>query len=401
MAEMKSRERVIRAIEHQETDRTPIDIGGLSNITTMHKDAYRKMQKYLGHEGEPFEISSMLSQSAKPDEYVRKRFKADCYPIYSSGPEGYMKILQTDPVDGSTFYYDDFQVKWACPKNGFFYDPVGHPLAEMKTIDEMEAFDWPDPYDKTNINGQGIVGLGDKAKDLYENTDYALVVGGIFNGGTFVPIEQLLGYEKFFKMLMKKPDTVRYLLDKILTYEKAHWDMLLDEVGKYASVAVLSDDLGSQIAPIMRPSIYRDVIKPYHKEIVNFIKSKCDHIKIVYHCDGAISEFLPDMLDIGYDAWNPVQFSANGMDDTAAINREYGDKIAFWGGTCDAQGVLSRGTVEEVKEDVKRRIKDLAPGSGLVLASVHNIQREVPIENMVALYDSFYEYGTAFMQGKL
>ena len=89
------------------------------------------------------------------------------------------------------------------------------------------------------------------------------------------------------------------------------------------------------------------------------------------------------------------------MDDTAAINREYGDKIAFWGGTCDAQGVLSRGTVEEVKEDVKRRIKDLAPGSGLVLASVHNIQREVPIENMVALYDSFYEYGTAFMQGKL
>lgn len=395
MAEMKSRERIIRALNHEETDRIPIDIGGISNLTTMHKDAYTKMQSYLGHAGEEITISSMLSQSAQPDEYVRKRFKADCYPIYSSGPDHYKKILQKDPEDGATFFFDEFGVKWKCPENGFYYDPVGHPLKKM-TIDEMEAHNWPNPRDNSTI-----IGLGNKAKEIYENTDYAIVVGGIFNGGTYVPCQWWMGYEDFFKKSIKKPEVIRYLLDKVLEYEIAHWDMLLDEVGKYATVAVLSDDLGSQISPIMKPSVYRDLIKPAHKKIVDFIKSKCDGIKIVYHCDGAITEFLPDMIEIGYDAWNPVQVSAKGMDDTAHLKKTVGDKISFWGTACDSQGTLSRGTVEEVREEVKRRICDLAPGGGLVLSSIHNIQRDVPLENMVAFYDALYEFGTAYYQGKL
>lgn len=397
MVEMKSRERVERALNHEETDRIPIDIGGISNLTTMHKDAYVKLQKYLGHEGEPITLSSMLSQSVEPDEYVRKRFKADCFPIYTTGPKEYLKKLQTNPEDGSTFFYDEFNVKWKKPAKGLYYDPVENPL-KGATLEDMEKFNWPDPRNTVMIDG-----LGDRAKEVYENTDYAIVVGGPFNGGIYVPCQWLIGHEDYFKKLMKKKkrEEVDFLMDKIVEYHINQWDLLLDEVGKYASVAVLSDDLGSQISPLIRPSVYRDIIKPAHKKVVDFIKSKVDGIKVVYHCDGAITDFFDDLVDVGYDAWNPIQVSARGIEDTKALKQTIGDKMCFWGGTCDSQGTLSRGTPEQVREEVKARIKDLAPQGGLVLSSVHNIQRDVPIENLVALYDSFYEYGTAYYQGKL
>jgi uroporphyrinogen decarboxylase len=156
----------------------------------------------------------------------------------------------------------------------------------------------------------------------------------------------------------------------------------------------MSDDLGTQTYPIMNPRKYREMVKPYQKRIADFIKSKAD-VKIVYHCDGAIYTFLPDFIDIGFDALNPVQVTADGMDDTAKLKWEFGDKLAFWGAGCDSQGVLSQKSPQEVRDEVARRVGDLAAGGGLVLASIHNIQRDVPAENMVAFYDALYEFGSA------
>lgn len=395
MTEMTSRERVRRALNHQETDRIPIDIGGIHNLTTMHKNAYRKLQDTQGHGGEAIRISSMLSQSVQPDEWVRKRFKADCYPIYTTGPEKYIRLLQDDKERKLTWYKDEFGVTWRCGYDGLYYDPTEPPLKD-KSLEEIMEYAWPDPNDHSCMEG-----LGERAGEIYENTDYAIVLGGPFNGGIYVPCQWWMGYEDFFMDMYLDENKVTYLLDKATEYHIRQWDMILNEAGKYADVAVLSDDLGTQIAPIMDPEIYRRLIKPCFKKVIDFIKGKADDIKIVYHCDGAIRQFLPDFIDLGIDAWNPIQVSADGINDTAELKKQVGDKITFWGAACDSQGTLKNGTTEEIREEVKRRIRDLAPGGGLILASVHNIQGDVPVENTTTFYDALYEFGTAYYQGKL
>uniref|UniRef100_UPI0005CBFD0D uroporphyrinogen decarboxylase family protein n=1 Tax=Syntrophaceticus schinkii TaxID=499207 RepID=UPI0005CBFD0D len=237
-------------------------------------------------------------------------------------------------------------------------------------------------------------GLKDKAKDLYENTDYALVLSGPFYGGIYVPCQWLIGYEDFFLQMMMNPEFIQALLDRIVEYHLCQWDIILGEVGKYVQVVLLSDDLGTQQYPIMRPQLYRELIKPAQAKVTNFIKSKAD-VKIVYHCDGAIREFIPDFIELGFDAWNPIQVSADGMNDTAWLKKEYGDRICFWGGGCDSRTVLSK-SPKEIREEVRMRVNDLAPGGGLILSSIHNIQRDIPAENVVALYDAFYEFGSKF-----
>lgn len=385
MIEMKSRERVIRALNHQEADRVPIDIGGISNITTMHKFAYRNFQKHMNQNDEII-ITSPLSQSVLPGEWVRKRFHADCYPIYVTGPT-YESSHPNVDEDGATWYRDEWGIKWKCPSGGFYYDPVEPPLINC-TLENIKKYPWPNPKDQSKI-----LGLGKKAKDLYENTDYALVMNGPLYGGLYVPCQQLLGYQEFFIKLLIEPEIVEAVMDKIVEYQIAQWEMILDQTGNYIQALVMGDDLGTQNSPIMSPKVYREIIKPRQKKVVNFIKSKAD-VKIIYHCDGAIRAFLPDLIDVGFDAWNPVQVSADGIDDTAWLKKEYGNKLSFWGGTCDTQNVLSKSTPEQIRQEVKRRINDLSPNGGLVLSSIHNIQVDVPPENIVALYDAFYEFGS-------
>ncbi|SKC36186.1 uroporphyrinogen decarboxylase family protein [Maledivibacter halophilus] len=386
MASLTSRERIIRALNHQETDIIPIDIGGIYNQTTLHKDAYTKLQRYLGYENE-ITISSILSQSAFPDEYIRKRFKADCYPLYVSLDRVEYKIEKNE--NGVISYKDEWGVRWECPQNGVCFNPVGHPL-EGCTLDDIDKFPWPDPKDKRKWSG-----MGEKAKEIYENTDYALVVNGPLDGGIYVPCQWLMGYESFFIKMMTEPEIVEAMLEKIVKYHIGQWNVILDEVGKYSQVVVLSDDLGTQNSPLMRPSLYKEIIKPAQAKVVNFIKSKAD-VKIVYHCDGAVHKFIPDFIELGMDAWNPVQISADGMDDTAYFNKKFGDKLAFWGAGCDSETILSTKAPEEIRQEVKRRINDLAPGGGLVLGSINNIEKNVPVENIVTFYDALYEFGSRF-----
>lgn len=387
MDKMTSRERVRRALNHQEADRVPIDIGGICMLTTLHRDAYAKLKNHIGYRNDDVTISYFPSQCVLPDEFIRQRFHADCYPLYLGNATGWTMQLQKEP-DGSTFYMDEWGIKWKCPSSGLYFDPVGHPLKDC-TMEDIDRFPWPDPRDPGRL-----AGLKQKAKDLYENTGYALVMHGALGNGLYVAVQWLIGHEEYFVNTIVKPDLIHALMEKVTAYHIAQWDAILDEVGKYIDVVVMSDDLGTQTYPIMNPKKYREMVKPYQMRIANFIKSKAD-VKIVYHCDGAIYTFLPDFVDIGFDALNPVQVTADGMDDTARLKREFGDKLSFWGAGCDSQGVLSQKSPAEVRAEVQRRVGDLAAGGGLILSSIHNIQRDVPAENMVAFYDALYEFGTA------
>jgi uroporphyrinogen decarboxylase len=165
----------------------------------------------------------------------------------------------------------------------------------------------------------------------------------------------------------------------------------LDELGQYLDVFTFWDDVCGQDGWLINPLLYRKMIKPKQRRLLEAIKKKTD-AKVFYHSCGATAGLIPDLIDLGFDILNPVQVSARGMD-TRRLKQEFGKDIVFWGGGVDTQHVLPFGTPNEVEEEVKRRIDDLAPGGGFVFAAVHNIQALVPPENIVAAYDTALVYG--------
>lgn len=387
---MTSRERVMRALNHQPTDRIPIDIGGMHNLTTMHVDAFQNLKNHMGFT-QNAEISSPHSQSVQPTEEFLKRFHSDCYPLYIPLQEN-----EKNPVkeaDGSETYVDIFGVKWRRAEGSLYFGAEGHPMADFEELEEFQAYPFPDKY-----YDYGYDAMAEKAKYLYENTDYALVMNGPLDGATYVPVQQWLGFEEFFVKLLTEPEIIEFCLDKVVEFQIAQWEIIFDKMGDYFQVARISDDLGTQKAPIMSPDTYRELIKPRQKKIVDYIKSRNPDIKIIYHCDGAVYQFLPDIIEIGFDAWNPVQVTADGIDDTARLKREFGDKLCFWGAGCDSQQVIAIETPEVIRAEVRRRINDMASGGGLVLGSIHNLQKNVPAENMLAFYDAINEYSIAYYQ---
>jgi uroporphyrinogen decarboxylase len=175
-----------------------------------------------------------------------------------------------------------------------------------------------------------------------------------------------------------------------LELKMAYWDKMLAEVGDIADAVLESDDMGSQIDMLFSPAMYRRLVKPRHKLLYDFIKSRTK-AKIFFHSCGAIRKVLPDLIEVGIDILNPVQVSATGMD-SADLKRDFGKDLTFWGGGVETQQVLSRGTVQEVKDDVHRRIDDLAPGGGFVFATIHAIQANVPPENVLAVWEALRQY---------
>jgi uroporphyrinogen decarboxylase len=168
-------------------------------------------------------------------------------------------------------------------------------------------------------------------------------------------------------------------------------ELFLDQVGDLLDVHFAADDLSGQNGPLISPKIYRRTVKPRWARIISLIKSKT-RAKVFYHTCGAVDEFIPDLIEMGVDILNPVQVSAPGMD-SAGLKRKYGKNLCFWGGGCDTQRVLPFGTPVEVREEVKRRMQDLAPGGGFVFNAVHNIQPGVAPENVMAMFDAAREFG--------
>jgi uroporphyrinogen decarboxylase len=166
---------------------------------------------------------------------------------------------------------------------------------------------------------------------------------------------------------------------------------VLDEVGTYVHVVVLGDDLGGQDGPLFSPELYREIYKPRHRRLTDLIHRKTQAKTFLHSC-GSIYWALPDIIDSGIDIINPVQISAKDME-TDRLKREFGRDLVFWGGGADATEVMTFASPEGIKEEARKRIRDLAPGGGFVFAPVHNIQANVPPANIVALFEAAYEYG--------
>ncbi len=270
-------------------------------------------------------------------------------------------------------------------EGGLYFDWVDFPIPEP-TIEALDSYAWPQP-DPPEYNAQ----LGEQAKYLYENTDYALVGSAVIGGGIFEQPARTMGLEDFLIALVAEPEfadhivgpTTEIYIESCLSY--------LEQVGEFLQVFTYWDDVCGQNGWLIAPEIYRKRIKPKQRRLVEAIKSKTD-AKIYYHSCGAVFDLIPDLIEVGFDILNPVQVSARGMD-SRRLKESYGKDIAFWGGGVDTQYVLPFGTLDEVADEVKRRIDDLAPGGGFVFAAVHNIQAFVPPENIVTAFETALEYG--------
>jgi len=293
--------------------------------------------------------------------------------------------------DGSQVVFDEAgNAVFKMPKNGFYFDPVYSPLAGTSAVNEIEKYaDYIENYEMPFYLDKSYEELAKKAKEVRDSTDYLLV--GFFGGHIFQAAQSLRGWQTFLMDLLANRKFAEALMDRLCEANMKRFEHYAETVGKYVDVVELEDDLGMQDRPLVRPSLYRRLVKPYHRKLLSFIRSRCD-AHIFLHTDGAVAPFIPDFIEMGVDILNPVQVSAGGMD-TRKLKKEFGQDIAFWGGGCDTQSVLPFGTPEEVADEVKRRIDDLAPGGGFVFASVHNIQDGVPPENIVAMFNTAREYG--------
>ncbi|HOU22989.1 MAG TPA: uroporphyrinogen decarboxylase family protein [Anaerolineae bacterium] len=379
------RERVRRALEHQEADRVPIDLGGVPIFTTLHIDAETKLKAHLGYAGGSPVLTSINSQSVRPDPRIMRRWDVDCYPLWVRSPNAWKLELHTEP-DGSSWFVDEWGVRQAKPAGGFYYDPAGNPLRGGSLAD-LERTRFPNPRDPGRI-----AGLADEAKHLHEDTDYCVVMNPVGATGVVAQGAFLCSFEDWFMKIAADKPFVRALISILEDFHLQQWDMILDAAGRYIDVALMSDDIGFQTGPQFRPALYRELFKPTHARIASFIKSKAPHVKVLYHSCGDVWQYLNDFAENGFDAWNPVQVSCPSFQDTARLKATFGDKITFWGGGVDTQKVLPFGTPDEVRAEVIHRMNDFKPGGGFVFAAVQNIQRDVPPENVVACFDCAVEH---------
>jgi len=380
----------------------PIDFGGTVD-TSINVLAYKELRENLGIGVGAIRVADVCQQEVLIDEAVRKAMGSDTLGIqyepkewrrdtatYSFPVEFPAKFRPQTNDNGSQVVLDSAgNVLLKMPKNGYYFDSMYSPLAEATSIDEIDGhIEAIQSYDRPSCLDKSYEELAQKARELRDGTDYLLV--GFFGGHIFQAAQALRGWETFLVDLLANQKFAEALMDKLAEANVRRFERYANTIGKYVQVVHVEDDLGMQDRPLLSPQLYRKRVKPYHKKLYGFIKSRCDAY-LLLHSDGAVSEFIPDFIDIGVDALNPVQVSAKGMD-TRRLKREFGRDMSFWGGGCDTQRVLPFGTPEEVKEEVRRRIDDLAPGGGFVFTHVHNIQANVPPENIVAMYEAVSEY---------
>lgn len=369
---LTSRERVLCALNHEEPDTVPIFFG-TSGVTTMLAPAYDRLKAHLGMTGETRVFWRALQYSLL-DEEVMVRFRSDGRPLIAGAapsphPDAGRELTPTRFVDG-------WGITWELRPGNTYYEISGPPLADA-TINDLATYPWPDLGHPSRF-----VGLDAQARAI-QDAGYAVVaLSGI---SPFEYAYMLRGVEQWFRDLAGDPEFAAALLRKLTDLMLAGVRGLLAEAGSHVDVVITGDDLGGQTGPLISPRMYRRLVKPLHAELLGEIK-RLSKAKIFYHSDGNVYALLNDLIEVGVDLLNPVQVSAGDMGDTARLKREYGDRLSFCG-AIDTQTVLPHGTTDDVRAEVRRRIRDLAPGGGYILASVHCIQPDVPPENVVAMFD--------------
>jgi uroporphyrinogen decarboxylase len=372
------RERVLAAINHQQPDRVPVDLGG-AFFSTMTAAAHERLRAYLGlPAGAPTPVARR-SSTVFPDEAILRRLDIDVRPVALGNPDG-----RPDRVVSEDAFVDEWSVTWTkAPGGHYLYTDGPFYHVEEPTLQDLEKIVWPDPADAGRYRG-----LRERARQLAETTDYAIVLN--IAPGPIHLSQFMRGYGAWLEDILLHQVFFEGLIDRITEIQAEIIDRVLAETSEYIDMVAYGDDLGMQKGPLIRPALYRQLIKPRHKRLAEAVKKY--HKPILYHSCGSVYAFIPDLIDLGIEILNPIQVGATEMD-TKRLKREFGRDLCFWGGI-DVQQVLPFGTPQQVREEVKHRIDDLGNGGGYVVSPSHNLQPEVPPQNVVAMYEAALEYGS-------
>lgn len=380
---MTSRERVLKSLSHEIPDRVPIDLGGFQ--TGIHRIAYERLINHLSIEDE-ITIMDPVQQLAKPCEELLQRFHVDIRYITAHGPDGFDGSIKHIQRNGRLWHdlRDEFGVVWSMPDDQKLYMDISHhPLAEA-TIDDLDDFPFPDGSDPTRFTG-----VRDTALKMRNETPYAISTG--IGGVVYEYCWYMRGLEQWFIDMIENPGFCEALLDKTLKFWMDYHSGFMEAVGDIVDVVMIGDDLAGQVGPLFSPDFYRKYVKPRQKQLVSHIKM-LTNAKIWYHTCGSCTEFIPDLIDNGIDILNPVQISAKNMS-PRTLKQKFGDVLTFWGGGIDTQHVLPFATPDQIREHVQKNIEIFKAGGGYVFNNVHNIQPEVPSENVISLFEAAYDYG--------
>ncbi len=380
-----SRERVRTALAHREPDRIPFDMGG-SRMTGIHVLAYARLRAALGLEPVDVRVGDTAQQLAEVEPDVLDALGSDVRLVVPRSGSTYRPVVREE--GGYRVYVDEWGAGRRMPiPDGFYYDTFAHPLPGDVDLAAVEAFAWPDAADPARYTG-----MAEEARRYAVEEQRAVLVGSICSGVT-EGLFKLRGFEDGYIDLAGDPALARRIMERILEVKLAYWERLLPQLDGLVDVVAEADDLGGQDRTLFSPATYRALVKPLHRELFAYLHAHTD-AKVFFHSCGAVRELIPDLVEIGVDVLNPVQVSAAGMD-TAELKREFGRDIVFWGGGVDTQRVLGSGTPDEVRAEVRQRVADLAPGGGFVFATVHNIQPNVPAENILAMRAALREVDDA------
>jgi uroporphyrinogen-III decarboxylase len=413
MPSMTSRERVLRAVRFQETDRVPIDLGAMK-ASTISVKAYNQIKEKLGLQT-PTRIWDPKFMIASVEEAVRQRFHLDVVPLDVSsalhdlapdsqwtphtlyeGAEGLFPpgVQVNKDSEGRWMLLDDNgkPTSFRMPRGGYYFDDM--------------AFNPPgaaiDPKAFRPVSGfsdEQLRAVEARAKDLYDNTDYALLGwgGGVCFLGLSLITDRLSNVtmglpSEWMVMLMTDKDTCHEMMDRSVDASITCFKQLHDAVGdRCFAWGIASDDSGTQRGEFIRPALWAEMIKPHYARLCAWVHHNTQWKTFLHSC-GSIYHLIPHMIEAGVDILNPVQTSAADMQ-PERLKAEFGDKIVFWGGGCDTQSVLPTATPADIRAHVQERLAIFKPGGGYVFNQVHNIQANVPAENIIAMLDAAYECG--------
>jgi uroporphyrinogen decarboxylase len=325
---------------------------------------------------------NFTAQSVKPDEDILEKLRVDTRGITLRGSTDFDTAVRDEGE--YDVLYDSWGIGYRKPKTtGHYFDMFHHPLAgrDRKTIEQYKL---PKPDDPQQMDG-----VAEQCR-IRKDQGYAVVFNQGFGFGLLHTGTQLLGYEDYFSRMILEPEVIDAITEKVLEGKIRSWEMILKAAGEYIDVVAEVDDLGTQRGPFVSMESYERHIQPFQSKLFSFIKDSAPHVKILYHSCGSIVDFIPSLIDMGVDAINPVQLSARGMD-PAFLKKEFGKNLAFWGGGIDTQATLPVASVEEIKTEVHRNVSIFGRGGGYVFATVHNIQADVPAENILAMFEALEE----------
>jgi len=391
---MNSRERLLTTLNHREPDHVPFDLGS-TQVTGIHLAAYRSLRQALGLPPVEVQLCDYIQQLALPDDDVIQRLGVDVrglFPLNSHTPPlsppvkgGYGGVVED--AGECWLYHDEWGITHRRAKpDGLYYSIVQVPLGGPElSAQDIENHTWPDMADPRRI-----AGLRELA-ERYRRDGYAVVLKSPF-AGIFEMAQRIVGMENCLMMMAADEKLAGTLFDKLLELKLAFWDMALPRLADAVDVVAEFDDYGTQSSQLISPRMFRQQLKPRLKILFDRLKRWAPNARRFFHSCGNVRPLLPDFIEIGVEVLNPVHVRAAGME-PATLKRDFGDALVFWGGGVDTQGVLPTGTPQEVRDDVRRNIEALAPGGGFVFNTVHNIQADVPPQNIIALWEALQEYG--------